>query len=78
MFRNRIVLYKECGVVYTTCPFCDGGYIPLDIEHLYDDNEIKVKGKCKKCMSYIQVRTNSRNFVSNWDHTVLYDVNEEK
>lgn len=62
---NRIKLYKEGDVIYTSCPFCDG-YIPVDFEPLYDSSEVKIKGKCKKCTSYIQVRTDRSNFITMW------------
>lgn len=49
IFSNRIKLHKEGEVIFTSCPFCDG-YIPVEFEPLYDQNEVKIKGRCKSAL----------------------------
>jgi hypothetical protein len=62
----RIILSKCNGYVHMPCMFCDGQVLTdLDINH--DDNTVTMKGLCKKCQSYILIRTNRSNVVTNWE-----------
>jgi len=62
---NKIVLEREGNCIYTRCSFCDG-YVPIDFEPLHNEGMVRIKGKCKKCTSYIQIRTQRYNVVTNW------------
>ena len=67
LFEHRIILQKDLECIFMHCPFCDG-YIPVEFEPDYNEDVVRVKGKCKKCSSYIQVKTQRHNVVTNWDY----------
>ena len=65
MINGKIKIQRFNDIMFIDCPFCDGK-IPVEFEPLYNDNQVRVKGKCKKCESYIQVRTHRFNVVTDW------------
>lgn len=63
--KSKITLHKQGTILYAQCPFCIG-QIPIDFEPNYNDNQVRVKGRCKKCLTYIHIRTSRNNIITTW------------
>ena len=61
----RIILNKHLDYIYLACPFCDG-QIPLEIDLDHNEDTVAIDGTCKKCSSYMNIRTRRFNIVFNW------------
>lgn len=65
MIPNRITILKHDKSLYIYCPFCDG-YIPIDFDQDHDNGNVRIKGRCKKCSSYLNIMTQRSNIITNW------------
>lgn len=59
---KKIVLKKVGKFYHTPCQFCSGDII-TEIEIDEGQSDIKIKGNCRICDSYVFIHTHRRNAV---------------